>query len=109
MDLGLKDAKVLVTAASKGLGAATARQFALEGSQVAICSRKKTEVTATAESIRKESGQPIYPFVADVAQIADVQRVVDEAASALGGLDVLVCNAGGAPPGGFVSLSVGRW
>ncbi len=109
MDLGLKDAKVLVTAASRGLGAATARRFALEGAHVAICSRDEAKLTQTAAAIKQESGLDVHVIVADVAQSADVQRAVDEAAAALGGLDVLVTNAGGPPPGTFETIDNSQW
>src|SRR5690242_18367220 len=104
MDLGLKDAKVLVTAASRGLGAATARQFALEGAHVAICGRDEAQLNKMAAAIKQDSGLDVHAIVADVAQPADVQRLVDESASALGGLDVLVTNAGGPPLGTFESI-----
>ncbi len=109
MDLGLKDTKVLVTASSRGLGAATARRFALEGARVVICGRKKEELDKTAAEIQKESGQPVVTIVADVTQPSDVQRLVDEAASALDGLDVLVTNAGGPPAGGFEAVRADQW
>jgi 3-oxoacyl-[acyl-carrier protein] reductase len=109
MDLGLKDAKVLVTASSKGLGAATARRFAQEGARVVICGRKKEELDKTAAEIQQETGQPVIAIVADVAQAIDVQRLVDEAAIALDGLDILVTNAGGPPPGKFESLRADHW
>jgi 3-oxoacyl-[acyl-carrier protein] reductase len=109
MDLGLKDSKVLVTAGSRGLGAATARQFALEGAHVAICGRDEVQLKKTATEIKQESGLEIHSFVADVSQPADVQRLVDEAAAALGGLDVLVTNAGGPPQGKFEDLVASQW
>jgi 3-oxoacyl-[acyl-carrier protein] reductase len=109
MDLGLKDAKVLVTAASRGLGAATARRFALEGAHVAICGRDEQRINKTAADIKAESGLDVHTFVADVAQPADVQRLVDEAAAALGGLDVLVTNAGGPPLGKFETIVSAQW
>jgi 3-oxoacyl-[acyl-carrier protein] reductase len=109
MDLGLKDAKVLVTASSKGLGAATARCFAQEGARVVICGRKKEELDKTAADILRETGQTVVPIVADVSQAIDAQRLVDEAASALDGLDILITNAGGPPPGKFEALRADQW
>ena len=50
----------------------TARQFALEGAQVAICGRDEGQLTKTADAIKQASGQTVHPFVADVAQPADV-------------------------------------
>lgn len=109
MDLDLKDAKVLVTAGSRGLGAAIARQFALEGAHVAICGRDEAKLNKTAAAIKHESGLEVHSFVADVSQPADVQHLVDEAVSALDGLDVLVTNAGGPPQGKFEDIAPAQW
>lgn len=109
MDLGLKDAKVLVTAASRGLGAATARQFALEGAQVAICGRDEAQLAKTTAAIKSASGVSVRSFVADVAQPAEVQRLIDESADALDGLDILVTNAGGPPLTNFEHTVGSQW
>lgn len=109
MDLGLAGAKVLVTAASKGLGAATARQFSMEGAVVVISSRTEAELKATAKSISEESGNPVYPYAADVTDSLAVDRLVRDAAEIMGGIDILVTNAGGPPAGGFDSFSLEDW
>lgn len=104
MDLGLHGAKVLVTASSKGLGAATARRFSLENAQVVVNSRRQETLEQTAASIAAESGNPVFAIAADVADPASVTRLVQNAAARLGGLDVLVVNAGGPPTGTFDSF-----
>lgn len=109
MDLRLANARVLVTAASRGLGAATARRFSLEGSKVAICSRNLTHAHNTAAQIQTESDNPVFPFVADVSDPESAQKVVQLAADALGGLDILVTNAGGPPPGTFDTTPPEAW
>ncbi len=109
MELGLRGLRALVTAASRGLGAATARQLSLEGAQVAICSRNAERITATAARIGAESGQRVIPLVADVSDLAAAADVVTQAASALGGLDILITNAGGPPSGSFATLSTTAW
>lgn len=109
MDLGLKGLRVLVTAASRGLGAATAARFSAEGAAVAICSREQAHVEATAARIQAETGNPVTPLVADVSTAVGAEYVVKAAAEALGGLDVLVTNAGGPPAGAFESLSRQTW
>jgi 3-oxoacyl-[acyl-carrier protein] reductase len=109
MDLGLRGAKVLVTAASQGLGAATARQFSLEGALVVVNSRNLSELQETAASINQESGNPVYTLAADVSDEAAVQRLVKNAAEMLGGLDILVTNAGGTPGGGFDDFDLEAW
>lgn len=109
MDLGLSGKRALVAAASRGLGAATARCLSLEGAQVAICARDKKRVAETADVISKESGNPVYPLVADLSRSAQITAMVVAAAETLGGLDILVTNAGGPPPGTFESTPLDAW
>lgn len=109
MDLGLKDARVLVTAASQGLGAATARRFSLEGAQVVISSRTLAKLQETAAAIVAESGQPVFTQAADVTDPAAAARLVKNSAEMLDGLDVIVTNAGGPPAGTFDTLDAETW
>jgi 3-oxoacyl-[acyl-carrier protein] reductase len=109
MDLGLEGARVLVTAASAGLGAATARRFSMEGAHVVINSRNLEKLQATAASIVDETGNPVYTHACDVTDFASVEKLVDNAAAMLGGLDVLVTNAGGPPAGTFEVLEMQIW
>ncbi|MGI5158480.1 SDR family NAD(P)-dependent oxidoreductase [Microbispora sp. CA-102843] len=83
---------VLVTGASRGIGRAIAVAFAAAGDRVAIHHRGSPEL---AERVRAElPGEGHAVVQADVADPADARRVVEEAAAALGGIDVLVNNAG---------------
>ncbi|MBI5957558.1 MAG: SDR family NAD(P)-dependent oxidoreductase, partial [Chloroflexi bacterium] len=109
MDLGLKNAKVLVAASSSGLGAATARQFSLEGANVVINGRDAARLNATAEAIRQESGGKVIALVGDVTDPALISVLVERAAAELGGLDILVTNAGGPPPGNFDTTAPEAW
>lgn len=109
MDLQLANARVLVTAASQGLGAATARQFSLEGARVVINSRNLPALQTTAASIVEESGNPVFTIPADMTDEQRAQRMVDNAAEMLGGLDVLVTNAGGPPGGTFDTFNNETW
>jgi 3-oxoacyl-[acyl-carrier protein] reductase len=104
MDLGLKDTRALVTAASKGLGRACAAALAAEGSRVFVVSRDDARLAAT----EREVGAAGHLAV-DLAQPGGPERAVEAAVAALGGLDVLVCNAGGPPPGTFESTPVTAW
>lgn len=101
MDLGLKDARVFVAASSQGLGAATAHGFLREGAAVAINGRDATQLEATANGLRKATGGQVVTTVGDVTDAGVCQQMVTGAAAALGGLDVLVTNAGGPPSGTF--------
>ncbi len=109
MDLKLNGARVLVTAASRGLGAATARQFSREGARVVISSRTLAALQATAASIVSETGNPVFTFPADVTDPEAVRRMVRNTADTLGGIDVVVTNAGGPPAGVFADFDLAAW
>ncbi len=104
MRLGLDGRRGLVTGGSKGLGEAIARELVSEGARVAICSRNEQEVTATAEEVGAE-----YAQAADVTDPEQVRDLIARTAEALGGIDFLVNNAGGAHPGTFETLSDEDW
>jgi 3-oxoacyl-[acyl-carrier protein] reductase len=109
MDLGLANAKVLVTAASRGLGAATARRFSHEGAHVTISSRSQATLEQTAAGISAETGNPVHALSADVTDEAAVRNMVVQAATLMGGIDILVTNAGGPPVGSFDDLNSSHW
>jgi 3-oxoacyl-[acyl-carrier protein] reductase len=109
MDLGLKDKRALVTGASRGLGYATAHILAQEGCRVAINSREQSKVTAAAEKITKETGAPVTGLVGDLSNSAVPEKLIAEAVDFLGGLDLLVTNAGGPPAGAFDSFDEASW
>jgi NAD(P)-dependent dehydrogenase (short-subunit alcohol dehydrogenase family) len=84
---------VLITGAAKGIGLATARQFAKTGAAVALVDRDRQGVADAAAEIEQQGGRCVA-IAADVAKGADVARAVERAVSACGSLDVLVGNAG---------------
>ena len=106
MDLELTGRVALVTAASKGLGRATATQLAAEGARVMISSRGADQLARTAQEIADATGAQVEHCPADVA---DLDRLLRETQERLGGIDVLVNNAGGPPPGGFDALDDAMW
>jgi len=109
MDLGLKDKRALVTGSSRGLGYATALALAKEGCKVAINGRDEAKIKAVAEKVQKETGTQVIGLVGDVS-LADVpEKLVAQAAEAFGGLDILITNAGGPPPGSIDSLDEAAW
>ena len=109
MDLQLNGKTALVTAASAGLGYATAAALSAEGARVAICSRDLNRAQDAAKRIQAQTGNEVLAYQADVASETDLTRLFGEVNEALGQLDILVCNAGGPPPGNFSALSEAQW
>ncbi len=109
MDLQLKNKRALITGASRGLGYATALALLQEGCKVVINSRDEIRLQAAAESLRSASGGEAFAVPADVGAPGAATQIVSEAALVLGGLDILICNAGGPPPGAFESLDEAAW
>ena len=95
--LPLAGRRALVTGASRGLGAAVAAQLAEAGVTVAVTARPGGDLERVAQHIRQEGGHVII-IPADLALADDAERIVADAASALGGLDVLINNASRVEP-----------
>jgi 3-oxoacyl-[acyl-carrier protein] reductase len=104
MDLGLKGRSGVVTAASKGLGRACAEALIGEGAEVFISSRDAASIESTAKQINAAGW-----LASDVSRPGDPEALVKAAITRLGGLDVLVINAGGPPPGTFQSTPLELW
>ena len=102
MDLGISGRRAAVAAGSAGLGLGSAAALAAEGVQVAICGRDDTRLRDAAEQI----GHGCVPLQADVGTPDGAAAFVAAARDALGGIDILVPNAGGPPPGTFASTPV---
>ena len=102
MDLGIVGKRAAVAAASSGLGLGTARALAAEGVTVAICGRDRARIDDAAASIEGS----VVPLVADVSTPAGAAAFVAAAGEALGGVDILVPNAGGPPMGDFASTPI---
>ncbi len=105
MDLGISGRRAAVAAASRGLGFATAAALANEGVHVAICSRDEGAIGDAAGII----GHDAVPLTADVSTANGARGFVESARGALGGVDILVTNAGGPPPGNVSSTRVDQY
>ncbi len=90
MDLELDGKTAIVTGGSRGIGKATARQLALEGVDVAIVARTREPLSEAAAELQQETGRRIVPITADTGDDESVKTMVQEAAEALGHLDILV-------------------
>ena len=93
-----------MTAASRGLGRACAEALIAEGARAYICSRNAKAIEATAIAIGAEGWS-----ASDVSKPGEPEALVNKAIDRLGGLDILVANAGGPPPGTFQSTSLEAW
>ncbi|MGQ9478074.1 MAG: SDR family oxidoreductase [Candidatus Bipolaricaulia bacterium] len=109
MDLGLEGKRAVVAAASRGLGKAIALRLAAEGARVAICARDAQRLEETAEEIRKRTRAEALAVPADLTDPAQIRQFVGVARERFGGIDILVANAGGPPPGSFLEMSDERW
>lgn len=95
----------MVAASSAGLGFESARALAAEGVRVAISGRDG-ERLAAAEARLRDGGAEVVAIEADVSTPEGAEALVAAAAEALGGVDILVANAGGPPPGTFATTSI---
>lgn len=96
MDLGISGKVALVTAASKGLGRASAAALRQDGADVVICARGKDTLDATVEELGGQAH--VLGLVEDVTEPGAPARLVAAAIERFGRLDILVANAGGPPP-----------
>ena len=109
MNLGLDGKAALVTGGSDGIGRATARRLAAEGAKVAITARRAEHLSEVALEIGKDTGTEVVALPGDVTDPDQVSKVVDGAAAALGGLDILVSNAGRSAAGHIDQITDGVW
>jgi len=102
MDLGLAGRRALVTGASSGLGLSSAAALAAEGVRVVMVARDADRLRRAAASVEGD----VHVLPGDVSDISGVGELVATAAQMLGGLDILVANAGGPPAGTFTSTDL---
>ncbi len=105
MDLMLEGKRALVLGGSKGLGFAIAKGLAGEGARVALASRSLESASAAAARI----GAGAVGFACDTAEAAQVDALHAAVTEAMGGIDILVLNSGGPPPGSARGVASAQW
>jgi 3-oxoacyl-[acyl-carrier protein] reductase len=105
MDLGIKDKKAIVCAASKGLGKACAMSLAKNGVDLVINSRTASDLEATAAEIRAATGRSVIAVACDITTPEGRAKVL----AACPAPDILVNNAGGPPRGDFREWGEAEW
>lgn len=86
--------RVIITGASSGIGEALAREFAGKGCQLGLLARRTDRLDALASELRQQHGVTVVTAALDVAQDETVGPVIDSVVDQLGGLDIIVANAG---------------
>ena len=105
MDLGLLGRRVLITGASKGIGAAAAEAFASEGCDLRLVARDGAALSALAERLAREHNIEATAHPADLRNPGHVERLAAE----VGEIDVLVNNAGDIPGGPLDRIDEATW
>ena len=91
--------RVVIGGATSGLGRAIAESFARQGADLLLWSRSQDRLDAAAEQLRRlESASTVHVVAADAADPAAAEQIAGAACDRLGGVDVLILNAGGPPP-----------
>src|SRR5512143_294233 len=102
MELGLRGRRAVVTGASSGLGLGAAKALAADGADVVMIARSQERLDVA----RGGLGERVHTLVGDVSDIAQVAELMARAADLLGGVDILVANAGGPPAGNFETTDI---
>jgi len=105
--IGLKGKRILISGGSRGIGKATVQRFLEEESAVFFCGHDPQEVNTTLQEFRALG--KIDGMACDVSKENDVNRLVEAAEQFLGGLDVLINNAGIAWQENFLEITPANW
>jgi len=89
-----KSPVAIVTGASRGIGLAIAKSLAKDGFQLAICATSEASIAKATEALAEVTDQAVFAKIVDVSKQASIQGFVQETVKTLGGLAVLVNNAG---------------
>lgn len=90
----VKGKNAIVTGGTRGIGLAIAESLLERGAQVFLCARKQTDIDQTVEALRQKFGDVVYGVSCDVTVFEQVQKMFAQAEEKLGGIDLLINNAG---------------
>ena len=109
MDLELDGNVALCTAATSGLGLASATALAQEGAHVAICGRTESHLHDAREQVEDAGDGEVIAVQADITDRDQIEAFVEQTVEELGGLDHVVTSAGGPPSGSFLDSTERDW
>ncbi|MBA49982.1 MAG: sugar dehydrogenase [Paracoccus sp.] len=109
MSISLHGQRSIVTGGSSGIGAATAKALAAAGASVLLTYRSSAEEAEAVAKEGREAGATVHTLQVDIAKPDDCVRLFEEADRLLGGVDILVANAGVQKDGAFTDLSLKDW
>lgn len=109
MDLGISDNVALCTAATSGLGLASAESLASEGAHVAICGQTEAHIERARATLEQQGQGEVLAQQVDITDPDHIEAFVDATVDQFGGLDHVVTSAGGVPPGTFDEMDDGDW
>jgi 3-oxoacyl-[acyl-carrier protein] reductase len=108
MEMRLKGKVAIITGASRGIGEATAKKFALEGAKLALVDVNKTEVERTSTMIHELGGESIA-LEGDVTDRQNVEKIMEETVAQYGRIDIVVNNAGITNDAKLVKMTEAQW
>jgi sorbitol-6-phosphate 2-dehydrogenase len=105
----LKGKRALVTGGAQGLGAAIVERLAAEGCDVVVWDVNAKAARVTAKAVAHKSGRRVKADEVDITDADAVRAAMDKAVRILGGLDIMVCNAGILVSGDSVDFDIAKW
>ncbi|MEJ2761085.1 MAG: SDR family oxidoreductase [Gammaproteobacteria bacterium] len=109
MDLKLQDKIILIAAASQGIGYGIAEAAAREGARLSLCSRSPEKIEQAAASLKDRYRVDARGYPCDAMDAAAIESWIESSLMDFSGVDGLVVNAGGPPPGSFDKFGDADW
>lgn len=109
MELGLGDKRALIMGSTRGMGRAIAERLAHEGARVALCGRELATAAQVAEEINAATHNNARGYALDLGQDSSVEALIAALDADFGGIDIILCNGGGPPPGRVADVAPELW